>query len=148
MKALPVLLAASALMVALLPGSARAEAKPLLAPVGPFFKSVFINDPLMGRDPFFPNSSRRRALVPTNAVVEAFTPPPPAVPEDIFLKGVNILKDRRLAIVNNYTVAQGEEFDLKLKGKTYRVQCVEVKERSVVIRVDGINKELPLRPGL
>ena len=148
MKAFFVALAASfALTVVLLPGSARGEAKPVAALVGSNFKSVFINDPSFGRDPFFPNSSRR-PLVVTNTVVQVFTPSPPTVPEDIFLKGVNILKDRRLAIVNNYTVAQGEEFELKLKGKIYRVRCVEVKERSAVIRVDGVNKELPLRPGL
>ena len=118
MKALLVLLAASALTAALHPGSARAEAKPIPAPGGSVFKSVFINDSSIGRDPFFPNSSRRRVLAPTNAAVELHTPPPPTVPDDIFLKGVNILRDRRLAIVNNYTVAQGEEFELKLKGKT------------------------------
>lgn len=148
MKAFLVLLAASALTVALLPGSARAEAKPMPAPPGPTLRSVFINDPSIGRDPFFPNSSRRRVLAPTNAAVELHTQPLPTVPDDIFLKGVNILRDRRLAILNNYTVAQGEEFELKLKGKTYRVLCVEVKEKSVVIRVDGANKEIPLRSGL
>ena len=147
MKAFLVALAVFALTAVLLPGSARGEARPVAVPAGSTFKSVFINDPSFGRDPFFPNSSRR-PLAPTNTVVEVFTPPPPVVPDDIFLKGVNILKDRRLAIVNNYTVAQGEEFELKLKGKIYRVRCVEVKERSAVIRVDGVNKELPLRPGL
>ena len=147
MKAFFVALAAFALTAVLLPGSARGEAKPVAVSAGSNFKSVFINDPSFGRDPFFPNSSRR-PLVVTNAVVEVYTPPPPSVPEDIFLKGVNILKDRRLAIVNNYTVAQGEEFELKLKGKIYRVRCVAVKERSAVISVDGVNKELLLRLGL
>ncbi len=147
MKAILVALAAFALTAVLLPGSAWGEAKPVAGPAGTSLKSVFINNPSFGRDPFFPNSSRR-PLAPTNTVVEVIVPPAPTVPDDIFLKGVNILKDRRLAIVNNYTVAQGEEFELKLKGKTYRVRCVEVKDRSAVIRVDGINKELPLRPGL
>lgn len=148
MKAITVALAAFALTAVLLPGSARGEAKPVAGPAGTSFKSVFINDPAFGRDPFFPNSSRRPLATTTNMVVDIIVPPAPTVPDDIFLKGVNILKDRRLAIVNNYTVAQGEEFELKLKGKTYRVRCVEVKDRSAVIRVDGVNKELPLRPGL
>ena len=147
MKAIIVALAAFALPAVLLPGSVRGEAKPVAGPVGSNLKSVFINDPSFGRDPFFPNSSRR-PLAPTNTVVDIVVPPSPTVPDDIFLKGVNILKDRRLAIINNYTVAQGEEFELKLKGKIYRVRCVEVKDRSAIIRIDGINKELPLRPGL
>lgn len=148
MKAFLVALSAIALTAALLPDYARGEAKPAPAPAGTTSKSVFINDPMFGKDPFFPSSGRRRPQAPTNAVLEVATPPPPAVPDEIFLKGVNILRDRRLAIVNNYTVAQGEDFELKIKGKTYRVRCVEVKEKSVVIRVDGVNKELPLRPGL
>lgn len=147
MKAILVALAAFALTAVLLPGDVRGEAKPVAGPAGSNPKSVFINAPSFGRDPFFPNSGRR-PLAPTNTVVEVIAPPTPTVPDDIFLKGVNILKDRRLAIVNNYTVAQGEEFELKLKGKTYRVRCVEVKDRSAVIRIDGVNKELPLRPGL
>jgi hypothetical protein len=147
MKAIIVALAAFALPAVLLPAPAWGEARPAAGPAATTLKSVFINDPSFGRDPFFPNSSRR-PLVPTNTVVDVVMPPVPTVPDDIFLKGINILKDRRLAIVNNYTVAQGEEFELKLKGKTYRVRCVEVKDRSAVIRIDGVNKEIPLRPGL
>ena len=64
------------------------------------------------------------------------------------IKGFNLLKSRRLAIINNVTLAQGEECDLKLKGKTVRVRCVEVKDKSVVVSVGGVSKEIALRPGL
>ena len=135
------------LLIAGLPGTALGEAKPTPVPVEQNFKSAFINDPNFGKDPFFPNSSRRPLPV-TNMVVDVTPPPLPTVPDDIFLKGINILKDRRLAIINNYTVAQGEEFELKLKGKTYRVRCVEVKDHSVVIQIGGAGKELLLRRGI
>ena len=72
----------------------------------------------------------------------------PVVPEEIILKGINLLKDRRYCILNNRTIGTGEEFDLKLKGKVYQVRCVEIKDKSVVISVNGTSKELPLRKGL
>jgi len=134
------------IILALLPGRALAEAKPAVgaSSAGPL--SVFVNNPGFGKDPFFPKSSRI-PLVKTNDVTEILAPPP-AVPDEIILKGINLLKDRRFCILNNRTIGLGEEFDLKLKGKVYKVRCVEIKDNSVVISVNGTSKELPLRKGL
>jgi hypothetical protein len=135
------------MLLALLPGRALAEAKPTSGPAiaGPL--SVFVNHPGFGKDPFFPKSTRV-PVVKTNDVIESFVAPPPAVPDEILLKGINLLKDRRFCILNNRTVTAGEEFDLKLKGKVYKVRCVEIRDKSVVISVNGMSKELPLRNGL
>jgi hypothetical protein len=73
--------------------------------------------------------------------------PQGGVPDYIVLKGVSIVKDRKLAIINNYTVGEGEEFTLKRTsaGKPITVRCVAIKDKSVVIEVDGVAKELLLR---
>jgi hypothetical protein len=111
------------------------------------FKSVFISDPAFGKDPFFPKSTRRPVLKPqpppTDTVVR-----PPEFPETIHLKGISLGAGRKLALVNYYTFAEGEEADLRLDGQVVRVQCLEIKERSVVVMFRGIRKELQLRQGL
>ena len=135
------------MILALVPGRALAEAKPTsdASIAGPL--SVFVSDPGFGKDPYFPKSSRI-PHVKTNESVELPSPPPPSVPDEIVLKGINLLKDRSYCILNNRTVTRGEDFDLKIKGKVYKVRCVEIKDKSVVISVNGISKELHLRNGL
>ena len=128
-------------------GAAKPAAPVSKEPVAPP-KSVFINDPAVGKDPFFPKSTRRPLPI-TNVIVQASQQVvSTGVPDDIVIKGINLLKSRRLAIINNVTLAQGEECDLKIKGKTVRIRCVEVKDKSVVVSVGGVSKEIALRPGL
>ncbi len=105
-------------------------------------KSIFTDDPRFGKDPFFPNSKRRGAgeLVNPNA--------PLADVRDLVLKGISGGKDRRLALINNRTVENGEEAEFKFGNRTVKVHCVEIREKSVVIRVDGQSKELFLRQNL
>jgi hypothetical protein len=104
--------------------------------------SVFKDDVGFGKDPFFPRSSRRPKVVVKTVGVE---PPKPVVPDFIALKGISFVKDKKLAIINNYTLAEGEEFTLKGGAKPVQVKCVEIKEKSVVIDVGGASKELHLR---
>jgi hypothetical protein len=107
-------------------------------------KSVFTDDANFGKDPFFPKSGRRIATAPV-----ASNPQITEVPDRIFiLKGISVNKDRRLALINNYTFAAGEEAEVKVEGRMVRVRCVEVRERSVVISVRGVAKEIFLRPGI
>jgi hypothetical protein len=107
-------------------------------------KSVFTDEANFGKDPFFPKSSRRIATAPVS-----HNPQTTEVPDRIFvLKGISVNKDKRLALINNYTLAAGEEAEIKVEGHTVRVRCVEVRERSVIISVRGANKELTLRPGI
>jgi hypothetical protein len=107
-------------------------------------KSVFTDDASFGKDPFFPKSSRRAAAAPV-----VTNPQTAEVPDRVFiLKGISVNKDRRLALVNNYTFAAGEEAEIKIEGRSIRVRCLEVRERSVVISVRGASKEIFLRPGI
>jgi len=105
-------------------------------------KSNFTDDSKFGKDPFFPNSKRR-------GVVETVNPNTPlADVRDLVLKGISGGKDRRLALINNRTVENGEELEFKIGNRTLKVHCVEIREKSVVIRVDGQSKEIFLRQNL
>lgn len=105
-------------------------------------KSVFIipSTPQEGTDPFFPKAYRR-----AEPVVRS---PTPIATSDLHLKGFSGTSDNRLAIINNHTLATGEEADLTLGGRRVRVRCVEIKADSVVIEVAGQRQELRLRQGL
>lgn len=100
-------------------------------------KSVFVDRPNFGRDPFFPNSSRRGKLV------EATVAQPVASFDNIALKGISGgTADKRLAILNNKTFEAGEEGELRVSGQLTRVKVVEIREKSVVISINGVTKEL------
>ena len=99
-------------------------------------KSVFVDRPNFGRDPFFPNSPRRGRIV-QDTVVE-----PMANFNNIVLKGISGTVEKRLAIVNNKTFEVGEEADLRIGGHLTKVKCVEVREKSVVISINGVTREL------
>jgi hypothetical protein len=105
-------------------------------------KSIFTDDPKFGKDPFFPHSIRRGTAELVNPNV------PLTDVRDLVLKGISGGKDRRLAMINNRTVENGEELDFKFGSRTVKVHCVEIREKSVVIRVDGQSKELFLRQNL
>ena len=129
------------------PGSSRAETKPASRAV-PFTppKSTFVDNvgAGSGRDPFFPNSSRTPKVVVKTTDPE---PPRPTVPDSITLKGISIVKDNKLAIINNYTLAEGEEFSLRAGGQVIKVKLVEIKVKSVIVSVNGATKEIALRAG-
>src|SRR5881296_3730888 len=74
-------------------------------------KSVFIDRPDFGRDPFFPTSKRRGEVVSTNKFVE-----PVANFRDLALKGISNTKEKPLAIINNKTFEVGEEGEVRVNG--------------------------------
>jgi hypothetical protein len=106
-------------------------------------QAVFALDLPNGRDPFFPNSVRlqRKAPGDTNVVLRASS-----VLDHLALKGISIGK-RRLALINNLTLAQGEKGHLKLGGQKVLLHCVAVRDRSVLVSVPDSNesRELYLR---
>ena len=119
---------------------AQPNALPQVDVVQPY-QSVFVDDPKFGKDPFFPRSKRRGVeLVSTNTAYAA-------VP-DLVLKGISGLKEKRLALVNNRTLEKGEEAEIKVNNQPLRVRCVEIREKSVVLSVDGQIKEIFLRQNL
>jgi len=99
-------------------------------------KSVFVDRPNFGRDPFFPNSARRGKIV-QDTVVE-----PTANFDNLVLKGTSGTAEKRLAIINNKTFESGEEGELRIGGHLTKVKCVEVREKSVVVSINGVTREL------
>jgi len=106
-------------------------------------KSSFIDDPNFGKDPFFPKSERRRAhtAVATNAFVEVSIP-------DLVLKGISGTRDRRLALINNYTIAVGEMIDMKIGTQIVPVRCLEIRDKAITIEVRGQTRDLRFRRDL
>ncbi|HXI50598.1 MAG TPA: hypothetical protein VNH84_03820 [Candidatus Saccharimonadales bacterium] len=107
-------------------------------------RSEFVDDREFGKDPFFPNSGRRPKTVVRTVEPDVIRP---SVPEFLSLRGISRINEKKLAIINTYTVAEGEEFSLRSGTQTIRVKCVEIKDRSVVVSVNGATKELALRAG-
>ncbi len=133
-------------MTGLLPVSVHANTHGtanLVPPGAP--PSVFVHQPIepgFGKDPFFPKTKRFEREIPKN--IDDKTPDP-IVPDEIALKGISFIEDRKLAIINNHTAAEGEEFSLRIKGQTIKVKCVEIKDTSVIISVNDTTKEISLR---
>ena len=127
------------------PAVSVVETKPAMSVVPPGApKSEFKDDVSIGKDPFFPKSTRRKFVPKT----EDERAPDPTVPDFIALRGVSVSQGRKLAIINNYTVSEGEEFSLKSNAQTIKVKCVEIKDKSVIVEVNGATKEISLRTGL
>jgi len=105
-------------------------------------RSEFKHDIGFGKDPFFPKSTRRPKVVePPKGPITT------SVPGNVALKGISVFKDKKLAIINDRTLAEGEEFTLKGNGQPVRVKCVEIKEKSVIVSVGSATKELALSTG-
>ncbi|HUR47304.1 MAG TPA: hypothetical protein VMZ27_15590 [Candidatus Saccharimonadales bacterium] len=101
-------------------------------------QSIFESEPPGGKDPFFPNSTRGPKILKADPVVVR-------IPE-ISLKGITGTVAKRLCILNNRTFEVGEESELKAGGQTVKVKCVEIKTKSVVVTINGLEKELNLGP--
>ena len=76
----------------------------------------------------------------TNQPPQKPAPPPKKTPaelaaEKIQLKGLSGPPGRRLAVINNNTFMAGETANVKIDGQVLAVQCVEIKDRSVIISV-------------
>jgi hypothetical protein len=127
----------------LVPTTGRGEARPSpqLAPANAP-KSEFAFRPGFSKDPFYPRSQDVPPPTVHNPSTQQSTS---VVPDWIILKGISRNRDRKLAIINNYTLSEGEEFNLKRSTKLVTVRLVTIKEQSVVISVDGATKELNLR---
>ncbi len=114
----------------------------------PASKAVFAEEAANGIDPFFPASHRRsRVQAPTPGVSVA--PPSSALYNQLVLKGISRGKERRLALINNVTVAEGEKAQIKLSAQPVTLECLKVLDRSVLVCLDGSKepRELELRKG-
>jgi hypothetical protein len=107
-------------------------------PVSVFTLPRSLND---GRDPFFPNSTR---VVAANRPIEKKAPGPATLE----LKGISGTSDQPLAIINNRTLAVGEEQDVNTAEGRVRVLCLAIEGTKVRVKVQGETRELMLRKGI
>ncbi len=98
-------------------------------------------NPKDGRDPFFPDSTR---------IYSADAPKAKPIKSSITLKlnGLSGPIEKRLAIINGRTVAEGEEAEISTSTGRQQVRCISIKDDSVVVEVGGERRELRLREGL
>jgi len=104
---------------------------------------VVPTSPIQGRDPFFPLS--RRVMV---EFANDTAKPVKAAPVALTLQGISGTESKRYALISGRTLVVGEEAEIVVGAGRARVRCINIKEDSVTIEVDGNVQELKLRPGL
>src|ERR1041385_5634112 len=62
--------------------------------------------------------------------------PPPRY-TNLVLKSISGTKERRFALLNNQTFSAGETARVKLESGDVQVHCLEIRDRSVLVTVDG-----------
>ena len=111
-------------------------------PEEPVFPKAVFDLTVKGiKDPFFPHSLRQAIVTPTTA--------PAISPSTFVLKGFSGPPDQRLAIINNRTLAAGEDAEVFTAAGRIKIHCLAIKENSVLIRVEKQPDliELRLRSG-
>ena len=103
----------------------------------PFPKAVFDLAVKGVKDPFFPHSLRQAIVTPTTA--------PAISPSAFVLKGFSGPTNQRLAIINNRTLAAGEDAEVTIPSGKIKIHCLAIKENSVLIRVEKQADPLELR---
>src|SRR5206468_2564728 len=61
-----------------------------------------------------------------------------AILSELTLKGLAGPEQNRVALVNNHQFAVGDEATLELNGESVKVRSLEIRERSVVLSVNGV----------
>lgn len=99
-------------------------------------RSVFVmpHNPAQGRDPFFPNSTRPYEEAIPNQKVEDVSA--------LMIKGFVGTGADRMVVINNHTFAPGDEGDVITSQGRMHIHCLEVKDDSTVIEVNGQRHEL------
>ena len=127
-------------------------------------QSAFVFQPGHGRDPFYPQSTRRTTPIVTAELVKTTEPkpePPPAIippktaatpstmqnvdPDEgtsfFSLKGILATRTRRLVTLNttvkSYIFQTGDEMMIRVPDGKMRVRCLEIRSRSAVFQLEG-----------
>jgi len=79
---------------------------------------------------------RAESFVPSKTKIE-----PPSLFDKIILKGIVGSVDHRLAILNNVTFETDESKKLKIDQREVNVRCIEIRDNSVLVRVEGLESD-------
>lgn len=97
----------------------------------------------MAADQIAEAQKRASAFVPHQ--LKASDMPEPSWVKQIKLNGISGSAGRRLAVINGKTLQNGEQTSLKLGEKSVTVRCIEIRQASVVISIDGLDGTRELR---
>ncbi len=136
---------AGALLLTLEVGRADtiSDGSPVAPAGGP--KSTFVNEPGepgFGKDPFHPNTTRFK---PKKVELPAEIKKQQPIPDSVVLRGISMTEGRRLAIISNQTVGEGEEFNHRVGNTVLKLKCVTIKDKSVIVAAGEATRELTLR---
>jgi hypothetical protein len=96
-------------------------------------KSVFVSDGAVGRDPFFPKSTRFQPRkvdeVKNTTVQEDFS-------RMLRLTGVTG-GTKPIATINNLTFEAGETQEVKVDNRKVKIRVQEILEKSVIVKIEG-----------
>lgn len=116
------------------PGSAASpKAHPLLGVPVP--ESEFVNDPNVGKDPFFPDSTRR--LPKTPVLTKVSKTPDTNRAHLLTLRGISGPTSRRLALINNLTFVAGEEGTVRTTAGLLKIRVLQIEDKTVSVLIDG-----------
>jgi hypothetical protein len=109
------------------------------SPVAPVpISSVFVQPTSAseGHDPFFPESSRPyESALPTTHAIEITS---------LSVKGFSRVLGHEFVIINNHTFGLGDEGDVITTGGRVHIRCLEIRNNSVLIEINGQQHELGL----
>jgi len=104
-----------------------------------FPQSAFTAEGAIGKDPFFPNSTRRVKRVDTGKqpTIRDFSS---------LLKLTGITGGAKpIATINNLTFAVGEEQEVKVEGSKVRIRVLQILEKSVVVLIEKQPQPIELK---
>ena len=93
-------------------------------------------------------------LVPQQAAVRSNAPPRRGekvspgktnAPAELVLSKITGSKRKRQAVINNQTLATGQSTTFNLTTGTVKVSCVEIRDRSVIVNINGRKERRELR---
>jgi len=110
-------------------------------------KSVFVSEGDIGKDPFFPNSTRTKRRSPEDPVKK---PVQQDLSQLLVLKGITGPPEKRIALINNLPFAKDEEGEVKAGNGKVKIRVLEIGEKSVTVSIAGTAapKELLLQETL
>jgi hypothetical protein len=122
--------------------AAPAKAATNAAPAEPEVTlSVFTQE---GRDPFFPQSTRRQKV--QQLLTNPTNPVPSVAIAELELKGISGSAGHLLASINNRTFETGVEGTVASNVGRVRLTCKEIRPDSVRVLLNGTERTLTLRP--
>jgi hypothetical protein len=83
--------------------------------------------------------AQKRAAAFTPHQPKASEMPEPSWVKQIKLNAISGAPERRLAMINGKTLQKGDQASLTLGAKNVTVRCIEVRQSSVLISIDGLD---------